>query len=843
MKRFLRALAAVELKLPVLITALLVLVIGGLTWAAYLEVRGTTLAAADEHLERVTRQLSGLLEAGVPQRLAEVRQVAAAAALQRYVEHPSPPARAAGLRELGVLLSRDSVNAAAELWGAAGDRLLAVGRPLPPVDPQARSALTASVAGSGAAIGPLRAIQDSIFFPVVAAVPGDGKPPGYVVNWRRVVTTPAALRQVTELIGVDAGLLVGNGEGDLWTDLSARAAAPPLNVRNRPGVIEYARPGRGTYRARAMAIDGTPWILVVEFPRARILAPVRSFLGRAGLIALGLVAAGALGAWAVSRQASRRLSSETAERARELAERERAEAGLRESEKRYEQLVESIADYAILLIDAEGRIASWNTGAEHLKGYRADEIIGKHMSVFYTPEDVARGWPTELLRRAAAEGRVEDEGWRLRNDGSRFQADVIITARRGQRGQVIGFSKVTRDVTARRKAEARFQAVVEATPSGVVMMDRAGKIVLVNREIERLFGYARDELVGHLIEILVPARLREQHPGYRTRFFSSPQTRAMGVGRELFGLRRDGTEFPVEIGLNPLETDEGLFVLASVVDITARKRAETRFRAAVESSPNGMVMIDREGKIVLVNREIERLFGYARDELLGRPIETLVPEQLRSRHPALRTGFFDDPHSRAMGAGRELFGRRKDGREVPVEIGLNPLETDEGLFVLASVVDISARKRAEERFRAAVESSPNGMVMIDRDGKIVLVNREIERLFGYNRAELLGQPIETLVPEQVRTRHPTLRTGFFADPQSRAMGAGRELFGRRKDGREVPVEIGLNPLETDEGLFVLASVVDITARKRAETRFRAAVESSPNGMVMIDREGKIVLVN
>jgi PAS domain S-box-containing protein len=177
-----------------------------------------------------------------------------------------------------------------------------------------------------------------------------------------------------------------------------------------------------------------------------------------------------------------------------------------------------------------------------------------------------------------------------------------------------------------------------------------------------------------------------------------------------------------------------------------------------------------------------------------------------------------------MGARRELFGRRKDGRDVPVEIGLNPLETDEGLFVLASVVDITARKRAEARFRAVVESSPNGMVMIDREGKVVLVNREIERLFGYRRDELLGQPIEVLVPERLRGRHPAFRDSFFVSPQTRAMGAGRDLFGVRKDGSEIPVEIGLNPLETDEGLFVLASVVDIAQRKRSEQELRRSNE-------------------
>jgi PAS domain S-box-containing protein len=235
-------------------------------------------------------------------------------------------------------------------------------------------------------------------------------------------------------------------------------------------------------------------------------------------------------------------------------------------------------------------------------------------------------------------------------------------------------------------------------------------------------------------------------------------------------------------------------------------------------------MIDAEGKIVLVNREIERLFGYSREELLGKPVDLLIPERFRDRHPQYRAGFAADPRVRPMGAGRDLYGRRKDGMEVPVEIGLTPVATEEGLFVLSSIVDISARKRAELRFRAAVESSPNGMVMVDAAGTIVLVNREVERMFGYTREELLGRSIEMLVPERFRGHHPGFRAGFYRDPQTRAMGAGRDLYGLRKDGSELPVEIGLNPIETDEGLFVLSSIVDISARKRAEEEQRRLEE-------------------
>ena len=261
---------------------------------------------------------------------------------------------------------------------------------------------------------------------------------------------------------------------------------------------------------------------------------------------------------------------------------------------------------------------------------------------------------------------------------------------------------------------------------------------------------------------------------------------------------------------------------------------ERRFRLVVEAAPNAMVMIDRAGKIVMVNTQAEQVFGYSRTELVGQPVEMLVPERFRGHHPELRMTFFADPRPRLMGAGRDLYGLKKDGSEFPVEIGLNPIETDEGTMVLSAIVDITTRKVAElalreselrysageRRFRLVVEAAPNAMVMIDRAGKIVMVNTQAERVFGYSRAELVGRTVEMLVPERFRSHHPELRKTFFADPQPRLMGAGRDLYGLKKDGSEFPVEIGLNPIETDEGIMVLSAIVDITARKAAELALR-----------------------
>lgn len=246
--------------------------------------------------------------------------------------------------------------------------------------------------------------------------------------------------------------------------------------------------------------------------------------------------------------------------------------------------------------------------------------------------------------------------------------------------------------------------------------------------------------------------------------------------------------------------------------------------AALHSGPIAMLIVDEAGRILLANRQAEQLFGYAHDELLDQSIDVLVPEAARTAHPSLRAGYLRNAAERPMGAGRELHAQRRDGSTFPVEIALKPMRHEDKIYVLGVVVDISARRRLERRFEQAVEAAPNAMLMTDATGRIVLVNRETERLFGYARNELLGQSVEALVPMRFAAGHPGLRGSYARHPEARRMGAGRDLFGLRRDGSEIPIEIGLNPISTDEGEFVLAAIVDISDRIEAERRLRQRAE-------------------
>jgi len=259
--------------------------------------------------------------------------------------------------------------------------------------------------------------------------------------------------------------------------------------------------------------------------------------------------------------------------------------------------------------------------------------------------------------------------------------------------------------------QALFEQLFEFSPDAIVVTDSEGRITNANAQVQRAFGYTREELVGQPVETLIPERFRGVHPNHRQAYNAQPSVRPMGVGLELYGLRKDGTEFPVDIMLSPIETAEGRVTFSVIRDISERKRmeealrqSEQQLRALFEFSPDAIIASDQEGQITQANARVESFFGYTRAELLGQSIDVLVPERFRRSHRAHRKDYSDQARVRPMGNGLELYGRRKDGSEFPADIMLGPVETAEGRMVLSVIRDLSEKREAEEALRRSEQA-------------------------------------------------------------------------------------------------------------------------------------------
>lgn len=346
-------------------------------------------------------------------------------------------------------------------------------------------------------------------------------------------------------------------------------------------------------------------------------------------------------------------------------------------------------------------------------------------------------------------------------------------------------------------------AALDSLGEALLVVDGDGLVVHHNRAALSLFGYERREMVDLSIDALLGSRLDE------------------GTARDLACRRKDGVTFSSSLTPIPaLSTGSG--VRAYVVREAIPRDESHLLAAIVDSASDAIVRKSLDGTIESWNSSAERIFGYAAGEAMGQNVSMLIPDALQAEESAILERIRHGERVESYESRRV----RNDGRLIDVRLTVSPVRDRNGVVVGASkiVTDLSSQRRSELQFKQLLETAPDAMILAESDGRIWLANSQVEHMFGYARDELVGRPVEVLMPERFRSMHVRHKTGYIATPRVRAMGDGLDLYGLRRDGSEFPIEVSLAPLETDEGIVISTAIRDITERKRGERLIRASLE-------------------
>lgn len=547
-----------------------------------------------------------------------------------------------------------------------------------------------------------------------------------------------------------------------------------------------------------------------------------------------------------------KLNEELEERVKERTDfLTKTQESLKFSEEKYRKMVEEVGD-CVYTSDHNGYFTYVNPICKKLTGYTEKEFIGKHFLDFIDSE-----WKEKVKKfyKDQFDNKTHETSFLfpiITKSGEKKWVEQIVTQQKdGER--IIGHHAIVRDITQRIKneeeikqksedlvqfnkelkdVEQQTQSIFNSAPDAVIVINNESLIIKWNRKAEILFGWEASEVIGKpLYEYIIPERYREAHKNGMKHYLLTGEGPVLNKEIEIEAINKKGVEFSVLLSISAVETKEKKLFIGFVRDITEKKKnqaalavSENFLSTIIESIPNMIFVKDaKDLKFVKFNKAGEELLGYSKKELMGKNDYDLFTKN--------EADFFTSNDRKVLDSGtsieikEEQIHTKNKGERI-LETKKIPIVDSKGkpVYLLGISNDITERKKAENQLQQVVESSPTALVLVDKEGKMILVNSQTEKLFGYNRNELIDQKVEMLIPAKFSQKHVSKRNEFFNNPKPRMMGTGRYLTGVRKNGTEISLEIGISPISTDQGMQVLATIVDITNLKKAEEEVKLKSE-------------------
>ncbi len=492
----------------------------------------------------------------------------------------------------------------------------------------------------------------------------------------------------------------------------------------------------------------------------------------------------------------------------------------------------------IACIDANRRYRFTNAAFREWFGVTPEEMKGRHMRDFLGEQAYAIAEP--YIDRVLSGGRVSWDSDVTYPQGGHRYVHVDYVPEFDNKRDVAGFFALVTDLTDRRREEAErayLAAIVDSSQDYIISKTLDGTITSWNKGAEQTFGYTAEEAIGCPVSIIIPEGHSDEMVAILDRIRAGEQVQSMETER----VAKDGRAFPVSITVSPIKDDKGEIVGASAIgsDVSQRNENERKLR----ENENRLRLALRAGKLgawdwhfptgrVIWSPQVEAIHGVAAESFEG-------------TFDAFKRMVYPDDIDKVLSTVQRCVDERSayhveyrvvrpDGRVTWVEASGELLLDEAGRpdRLIGVCADVSERRRANERFRLAVEASPSAVVLADAAGAIHLVNSRTKELFGYSAEELLGKPVETLVPPRLRKRHAAYRELYLKNPKMRPMGDGQMLWGRRKDGSTFRTEVSLNAFQTDDGPMVLTTIMDISERERT----RKALEQANRRLAEKNRE-------